>query len=292
MTEEKAATTAQEPGVTQGFEAAVEASEKPAEPAATETPTGETEGTVTGEGAEGPKAPSTWEDLEQTEWFPNAFEERRKAAVEEAKPDIFREAKSAAYSDLQGRFQEDSNRLQGLSQSTQAITGVWTDTLEDFTQRGGDPKELQRALRGVLREHPGWAEAVNGEYWGKGQEFVFTALANESGDPHLLSEFYARIKNGGMGAKEQAVDFLDRLTEARMRDRIKEEREKAVTPKDEEIASLKAQLNEIKGKTRSEGPEKLPGSAGGGAASDAKRLLDPNTPVPELIEIRARQEAG
>ena len=285
MTEEKAATTVQEPGVTEGFEAAVQAAEKPAEPAATQ------EAAATGEDAEEPKAPGTWEDLEQTEWFPTAYEERRKAAVEEAKPDIFREAKSAAYSDLQGRFQEDSNRLQNLHQTTQVMTGAWSDALEDFAQKGGEPKELQRVLRGVLREHPAWSEAVNGEYWGKGQEFVFAALADVSGDPHLLSEFYDRIKNGGLGTKQQAVEFLDRLTEARMRDRIKESNAAAVKPKDEEIARITAQLNQIKGTTRTEGPTKLPGSAGGGKkyselTPDERRAMSSK----EIDAMLAREE--
>ena len=90
-----------------------------------------------------------------------------------------------------------------------------------------------------------------------------------------------------MGDKGFAREFLDRLTEARMGGRVKEAVEKAVKPKDEEIARLKAGVNQDKAKTRKEGPEKLPGSAGVG--DDNKRLLDPNTPVSELVAIRARQ---
>ncbi|KKL15087.1 hypothetical protein LCGC14_2509110, partial [marine sediment metagenome] len=55
------------------------------------------------------------------------------------------------------------------------------------------------------------------------------------------------------------------LTEARIKDRFisKEASEKALKVKDEEIAKLTAQLNQDKAKTRTEGPEKLPGSVGG-----------------------------
>ena len=286
MVDETAATTTQEPA--QPFKAAAEAVEKPAETTATDTPV-EAEAAVTGEGAEEPTPPASREEIEQTERFGDALKEIRATAIEDARADIHREAKSDAYKDLQSRFQADSNTLTSLHQATQAMSASWQDVLDNFESQGSDPKVLRGALARVLRDHPGWAEAVNGSYYGKGSEDILTALANEAGDPMLLGDFYAAVQNKQLSERQRAVEFLDRLTEARMRDRIKEERVKAVQPKDEEIAKLTAQVNQLKGKSREEGPEKLLGSAGGGVEEDNRLLLDPNTPMDKIREIRSRQ---
>jgi hypothetical protein len=258
MEDDTAATTAQEPGATQGFEAAAEAAAKTAEPAPTQ------EGTVTGEGAEELKVPSTFEEFESSERHQTALAGARTAAVEEAKPDFLREAKSAAYREFDSSHQRVEAHIATLAQTGQAMSGAWSDALDDFAQKGGDSKELQRVLRGVMRENPGWAEAVNSSMYGQGQDAALRKLADESGDPSLLSDVYLRLRNDpSMGDAGFAREILDRLTEARTGGRIKEAVEKAVKPKDEEIARLTASLNQLKGQSR-EGPERLPGSAGGG----------------------------
>ena len=292
MTNEgNAPTDVQEPEVTQGFEAAAEAAEKTAKPAATETLTGETEGAATGEDTEEPKVPSTWEDLEQTDWFPTLFEERKTAFLEEAKPDIHREAKSAAMREFDSSHQRAEAHLSDIAKTGQGMARSLRDAIESAGDAGGDVKQMQRGIQRVIDDNPGFLDAVNSSMFGQGQDQALRRLADESGDPNLLPDVYLRLKNDpGMGDRGFAREILDRLTEARMGGRIKEEREKAVKPKDEEIAKLTAQLNQIKGKTRAEGPEKLPGSAGTG--DDKKRLLDPNTPYDELVAIRARQKAA
>ena len=59
---------------------------------------------------------------------------------------------------------------------------------------------------------------------------------------------------------------------------------------DENLA-LRAQVEDLKAKTRPDGPDTAPkGAVSGG--DDNKRLLDPTTPIAEIMEIRARQKAA
>ncbi len=59
---------------------------------------------------------------------------------------------------------------------------------------------------------------------------------------------------------------------------------------DENLA-LRAQVEGLKAKVRPEGPDTAPKSAVSGD-DDNKRLLDPTTPIAEIMEIRARQKAA
>ncbi len=248
MEDEKAATTAQEPEVTQ----------ETAESAATE------EATATGEGTEEPKVPSTFEEFESSERHQTSLTGARTAAVEEAKPDILREAKSAAMREFDPSHQRAEAQLSDLAKTGQGMGRSLRDAIESVGE-GGDPRTMQRAIQRVIDDNPGFLEAINSSMYGQGQDAALRKLADESGDPHLMSDVYLRLKNDpGMGDRGFAREVLDRLTEARMGGRIKEAVEKAVKPKDEEIAKLKAGLNKNKATIREEGPEKLPGSAGGG----------------------------
>jgi hypothetical protein len=283
MEEKEAATAVQEPVATEeGFRAAAEAA---SEPAATQ------EGAVTGEDAKEPKVPSTFEEFESSERHQTALTGARTAAVEEAKPDILREAKSAAMREFDPSHQRAEAHLGDLAKTGQGMGRSLRDAIESVGE-GGDARQMQRVIQRVIDDNPGFIEMVNSSMHSTGMDSALRRLADESGDPNLLSDVYLRLKNDpNMGDKGFAREFLDRLTEARMGGRIKEATEEAVKPKDEEIASLKATLNQNKGKARTEGPEKLPGSAGGGG-DDNKRLLDPSTPIKEVMEIRARQKAA
>ena len=265
MEDEKAATVT-EPVVTEeGFRGAAEAAEATSEPAVTQ------EGAV-GEGAEEPKVPSTWEDLEQTDWFPTLFEEKKASLLEEAKPDIHREAKSAAMREFDPSHQRAEAHLGDLAKTGQGMGRSLRDAIESVGETG-DARQMQRAIQRVIDDNPGFIDMVNSAMHSSGMDSALRRLADESGDPNLLSDVYLRLKNDpNMGDKGFAREFLDRLTEARMGGRIKEAIDKAVQPKDEEIAKLKAQLNQDKAKARAEGPEKLPGSAGGGTKDDDEFL--------------------
>ena len=285
MVDEKAATPVQEPVATEeGFRGAAEAAETPSEPAATQ------EGAVTGEGAEEPKVPSTYEEFEKSERHLTLLAEARTAAVEEAKPDTLREAKSAAMREFDPSHQRAEAHLSELAKTGQVMGRSLRDAIESVGE-GGDVRQMQRAIQRVIDDNPGFIDTVNSSMFGQGQDQALRRLADESGDPNLLADVYLRLRNDpGMGDRGFAREVLDRLTEARMGGRVKEAIDKAIKPKDEEIARITAQLNQTKGKVRTEGPEKLPGSAGGG--DDNKRLLDRTTPIAEIKEIRARQKAA
>ena len=59
----------------------------------------------------------------------------------------------------------------------------------------------------------------------------------------------------------------------------------------DEITALKAQIEDLKAKARPDGPDTTPKSAVSGG-DDNKRLLDPTTPIDEIMEIRGRQKAA
>ena len=58
----------------------------------------------------------------------------------------------------------------------------------------------------------------------------------------------------------------------------------------DKITAQEAQIESLKAKARPDGPDTTPkGSVGG---DDNARLLDPDTPINEIVEIRARQKAA
>ena len=259
MDDETAATTAQEPGATQGFEAAAEAAAKTAEPAATQ------EGAVTGEGTEEPKVPSTIEEFLASERHLDALAGARTAAVEEATPNIHRDAKSAAMREFDSSYQRTEANMGNLAKSGQGMSRSLRDAVDGLVEAGGDARQLQRGLQRVIDDNPGFIDMVNSAMFGQGQDSTLRKLAAESGDPNLMSDMYIKLQNDpGMGDVGFAREMLDRLTEARMDSRVKEAVGKALTPKDEEITRLTAELNRLKGQVRTDGPTTLPGSAGGG----------------------------
>ena len=255
MDDDTAATTVQEPEVTQ----------ETAEPAPTQ------EGTATGEGAEEPKVPSTFEEFESSERHLTALTGARSAAVEEATPNILREAKSAAMREFDSSHQRTEAHLSDLAKTGQGMSRSLRDAIESVGE-SGDARTMQRSIQRVIDDNPGFIDMVNSSMYGQGQDAAPRKLADESGDPHLLSDVYLKLKNDpGLGDRGFAREMLDRLTEARMGGRVKEAVEKALKPKDEEIAKLKAALNQDKAKTRQEGPAKLEGSAGSTDKNKARR---------------------
>lgn len=260
MDDETAATTVQEPVATdEGFRGAAEAAEPTPKPAPTQ------EGAVTGEGTEEPKVPSTFEEFETSERHLTALAGAKTAAVEEARPEILREAKSAAMREFDPSHQRTEAAVGDLAKTGQGMGRSLRDAIELAGEGGGDARTMQRSIQRVIDDNPGFIDMVNSSMYGQGQDAALRKLATESGDPHLLADVYLKLKNDpSMGDVGFAREMLDRLTEARMGSRVKEAVESALKPKDEEIASLTAQLNQVKGTTRTDGPTKLEGSAGGG----------------------------
>jgi hypothetical protein len=256
MDDETAATPVQESVVTE---------ETTPEPAPTQ------EGAVTGEGAEEPQVPSTYEEYEASERYKESLATAVKVGIESATPDIHREAKSSAMREFDPSHQRAEAHLGDLAKTGQSMGRSLRDAIESVGE-GGDVKQMQRAIQRVIDDNPGFIDTVNSSMFGQGQDQALRRLADESGDPNLLSDVYLRLRNDpGMGDRGFAREVLDRLTEARMGGRVKEAIDKAIKPKDEEIAKLTAQLNQTKGKARTEGPEKLPGSAGGTDLNKARQ---------------------
>lgn len=57
----------------------------------------------------------------------------------------------------------------------------------------------------------------------------------------------------------------------------------------DEIAHLRAQLEDLKAKARPEGPDTAQKGMADGR-SDNQKLSDPTTPIKEIMEIRGRQK--
>ena len=231
MEDEKAATVTEPVATEEGFVGAAKAAETTSEPAAT-VPT-ETEGTVTDEVKEEPKAPGTYEEFEASERHQTLLSEAKTAAVEEAKPDLLREAKSAAFREFDPFHQKAEAHLGNLAKTGQGINRSLRDSIEGAVEAGGDAKQIGRAIQRVIDDNPGFIDMVNSTMYGKGQDQALRKLAAESGDPNLLPDVYLRLRNDpDMGDEGFAREVLDRLTEARMGGKVKEAVEKAVKPKD------------------------------------------------------------
>ncbi|KKL19979.1 hypothetical protein LCGC14_2460060, partial [marine sediment metagenome] len=148
MTEEKAATVTEPVATEEGFRGAAEAAETPSEPAATQ------EGAVTGEGAEEPQVPSTYEEFESSERHLTALAGARTAAVEEATPNILRDAKSAAMREFDPSHQRIEAHISDLARTGQGMGRSLRDAIEAAGE-SGDPKQMQRVIQRVIDDNPG-----------------------------------------------------------------------------------------------------------------------------------------
>jgi hypothetical protein len=108
--------------------------------------------------------------------------------------------------------------------------------------------------------------------------------------PQLFQDYNAYLQNvGRTGGQLDAVDALLNAAGANMPE-ARTRLEHAKTVDDNAVARAKAELRK---EQNPEPPAEPTGGAGGGTSkSDKDMLLDPNTPVEKLMEIRARQRAG
>jgi len=209
------------------------------------------------EGKEGPSTPASWEDLEQTEWFPAALEERRAQLLEEAKPGILKEAKREAFRE----FDPSMQRRESLVKETSELATRAYNSLIRMARDNGDTAALQN----FADDNPQLWRALNGSVFQEGTDWGLRQLARVSGDPNVLPELYLRLQNENLSDEQFATEFLDRLAESRSTTRIKDAVEKATAPKDKEIAQLKATIEKMKATTRSqEGPNTAQSTGGGG----------------------------
>jgi hypothetical protein len=105
------------------------------------------------------------------------------------------------------------------------------------------------ALEDIAQDNPTFAAFLNGSLFNvqtlknAGMDQALSSLAKESGNPNVKEDMYIRLRNDPeMTDREFAREYLDRLTESRMGDKVKEAVTKAKKPLEDEIASLKARL--------------------------------------------------
>ncbi len=198
----------------------------PAEPAP-ETPEGQ------GEPQEGQT--STWEGLEQNEWFPAALEERDRKRDEEREPGLRKDAKREAYKD----FDPHQQRAEASFANALQVGQGMARTLRRFQEDGN--WSAAEANRWTEDNQAAW-DAMNGSHWGKGASHVFQQLASASGDPSVMPAMSNRLnrllhgESDGQGNVRQVqdeaflADFFDKLVEAKTERMVtKEEAEEMAT---------------------------------------------------------------
>ncbi len=124
-------------------------------------------------------------------------------------------------------------------------------------------------------------EGISQGSW-TGAEFFIKEGAAAANKPSLAMKYQTRINEAKQGRDESTKIVHDFITEIRQGGYDAGLASKAAENKaGSDVAERKGQK-----------PPQGVGSAGSNNATDRERLLDPNTPVSELIEIRARQTAG
>ncbi len=120
------------------------------------------------------------------------------------------------------------------------------------------------------------------QQWDGGKRLL-VSLADAVGDQSVAQPFMNRLDMLQNGVPDPNLfhDFLKKVS-AKSDEAIK-------GPLQEEITSLKAQIETLKSQKRPDGPDTAP-KGGADGRSDNERLLDPNTPLEEVREIRTRQK--
>ena len=115
-----------------------------------------------------------------------------------------------------------------------------------------------------------------------GGKRLLVSIADAAGDQSVAQSFMNRLDMLQNGVPDPNLfhDFLKKIS-AKSDEAIKE-------PLRKEITSLKAQVEGLKAQKRPDGPDTTQ-KGGADGRSDNERLLDDNTPIEEVKEIRARQ---
>ena len=194
------------------------------------------------------------------------------------------EAHDQAYSEVQGHMQP---AVQANKQTLDQIN-IATESIRTTLDRAAEDGALdKRAVEDLLRTHRGEFAALNQQYqtigyWEGVKQYVTSLLGDAAPtfltrlermqqnvpDPMLASDMQKSLR--AQGHKEGHEEGY--------RKGLKENRDAAAERK-----KLEAR--------QGQGANLAPGSPAGGA-DDNKRLLDPATPIDEIMEIRARQKAA
>ncbi len=143
-----------------------------------------------------------------------------------------------------------------------------------LTEWYGSNKDTFEALLGANTASNQW----------DGGKRLLVSIADAAGDQSVAEPFMGRMDRlqNGIPDPNLFADFLKKVSA--------KDTESTKEPLQKEITSLKAQVEALKAQKRPEGPDTTTKTTVVG--DDSKRLLDPTTPVSEIMEIRSRQKAA
>lgn len=238
-------------------------------------------------------APETTEDGGGTEVepTPEALLTNLAEHVQEREKVRHAEGRKEGASEAQARMQPF---LQRREAAMKTVNQGIQDFASDFSEWRDDPTTDVKALDRLITKHKGTFDVLGQVHleqggW-QGWNGFLNNLGIQSKNPALAQEFLPRIQNMASGDSDDGFwpDLVERLTDE-ARKEGKEEGRKLGNKETETRLAAEARANGRKGEAP---PPMVAGSAGGGGKTDREKLLDSDTPVSELMEIRARQRAG
>ena len=215
---------------------------------------------------EEPEPPDPYDELEHERFKPVL--ERRDRRVEEG-----------IRADYQAQYDTAERELKS-GQTHKQVAGAYGAIVEKLGEGDLEGAEKLLSRLSVLTEpyEKDLIKAQKKEGADEAAQQLYGAVRG-SLDPRgqdELQDYLTVNRNAGWG------DILKK------RDEIREG--KANKSSSDEVTALKAQIEDLKAKARPDGPDTTPKP--GSVGDDNKRLLDPTTPIAEIMEIRDRQKAA
>jgi uncharacterized protein YhaN len=190
---------------------------------------------------------------------------------------------------MQPHLQRTSQSLSNIDTSMKAMRTQMADMVEDGVLDEKAARRLRDEAPQLFQDYNAYLQNVGRT---GGQLDAVDALLNAAGAnmPEARTRLEAILNEGNVDPTfaDDVAEAIGKAAVAKARE--KWEKEHAKTVDDNAVARAKAELRK---EQNPEPPAEPTGGAGGGTSkSDKDMLLDPNTPVEKLMEIRARQRAG
>jgi uncharacterized protein YhaN len=190
---------------------------------------------------------------------------------------------------MQPHLQRTSQSLSNIDTSMKAMRTQVADMVEDGVLDEKAARRLRDEAPQLFQDYNAYLQNVGRT---GGQLDAVDALLNAAGAnmPEARTRLEAILNEGNVDPTfaDDVAEAIGKAAVAKARE--KWEKEHAKTVDDNAVARAKAELRK---EQNPEPPAEPTGGAGGGTSkSDKDMLLDPNTPVEKLMEIRARQRAG
>ncbi len=180
---------------------------------------------------------------------------------------------------LQQHSQQGNNINAGVGRMLKGLEGLSKAAKSGETVDGD-------ALSEWFDAHEDTLKAVTGQMqlpWEfNGAKRLLVSLADAVGDQSLATPFMGRLDMMASSVPDPNLftDFVKKVSSKAVAD--------ATKPLEEKVTSLTAANEELKRRV-TKGPDITP-KGGGSTEDDQKLLLDPNTPIEKIKEIRARQK--